>query len=84
VLSVFKGKSSLVGPSFERRGFAQRNLFIGKPGLTGMTQLQGKRLLSQDEIDQLNLYYARNQSVMLDVEILLKTWMKARAEKKAA
>lgn len=80
--SVFWGGSSLVGPPFKQRGFVQRTLYIGKPGLAGMVQLQGNRPLADDEIDQLNLYYARNQSVMLDIEILLKTWLKARTEKK--
>jgi GT2 family glycosyltransferase len=82
--SVFRGATSLVGPSSTQHGSKHRNLFIGRPGLTGMVQLQGDRLLSQDEIDQLNLYYARNQSVMLDIEILLKTWLKTRAGKKSA
>jgi hypothetical protein len=82
--SVFRGTVSLVGPSSARHGSTQRNLYIGKPGLTGMIQLQGNRSLLHDEIDQLNLYYARNQSVMLDIEILLKTWLKTRLEKKAS
>ena len=81
--SVFRGTMSLVGPSSEQRGSSHRNLYIGKAGLTGMIQLQGDRSLLQDEIDQLNLYYARNQSVMLDIEILLKTWLKTRSDKRA-
>jgi GT2 family glycosyltransferase len=81
--SVFRGTMSLVGPSSAQQGSSHRNLYIGKPGLTGMIQLQGNRSLLNDEIDQLNLYYARNQSVMLDIEILLKTWLKTRSEKKA-
>jgi O-antigen biosynthesis protein len=75
--SVFRGTASLVGPLNDREGSRHRNLYIGKPGLTGMVQLQGDRLISQDEIDQLNLYYARNQSVMLDIEILLKSWLQS-------
>ena len=78
--SVFKGSLSLVGPSGDRKGSTHRNLYIGKPGLAGMVQLQGNRNLSNEEIDQLNLYYARNQSVMLDIEILLKTWLKSRGD----
>ncbi len=79
--SVFRGTLSLVGPSGAQRGSQHRNLFIGKSGITGMVQLQGNRLLKQDEIDQLNLYYARNQTVMMDMEILLKAWLKHRAGK---
>lgn len=80
---VFRGRRSLVGPSDTRRGSVYRNLYIGKAGLTGMVQLQGKRPLSLDEIDQLNLYYARNQSVMFDIEILLKSWLTGRVKKQS-
>ena len=76
--SVFRGKRSLVGPSVPSNSSDQGYLYIGKQGLTGMVQLQGNRPLSRDEIDQLNLYYARNQSVILDIEILLKTWLMGR------
>jgi hypothetical protein len=82
--SVFLGDVSLVGPSDAQSGSQHRNLYIGKPGLSGMVQLQGDRSLTQEEIDQLNLYYARNQSVMLDIEILLKTWLKKRVDNKIA
>jgi len=80
--AIFKGTLSLVGPADAQMGSAQRDLYIGKPGLTGMVQLQGGRSLSHDEVDQLNLYYARNQSVMLDIEILVKAWSKTRARKR--
>ena len=81
--SVFSGKMSFVGPSSTLAGSTLRNIFIGKPGLTGMVQLQGNRKLSGEEIDQLNLYYARNQSVLLDTEILLKAWLKSRADRRS-
>jgi len=76
--SVFRGRRSLVGPPEHlttRVTPAQgdRQLHLGKPGLTGLVQLQSDRLLSPDEVEQVNLYYARNQSFLLDVEILIKT-----------
>jgi GT2 family glycosyltransferase len=76
---VFKGTMSLVGPSEAHRASPYGNLFIGKPGMTGMVQLQSRRKPIQDEIDQLNLYYARNQSVLLDIEILIKAWLNFRS-----
>ena len=88
---VFSGHRSLVGPpeSFQQvlgsnaSGIGASHtpagsLYLGKPGLTGLIQLQGSRTLSEKEREQYNLYYAKNQSFALDVEILLKTMLQAR------
>lgn len=75
--SVLNGTMSLVGPPRRRSKISNRNgetLFLGKPGLSGFVQLQRDRALTPDEIDQYNLYYARNQNILLDLEILIKTW----------
>jgi lipopolysaccharide/colanic/teichoic acid biosynthesis glycosyltransferase len=80
--SVVLGTTSLVGPKSDERGSSVKGLSIGKPGLTGLVQLQSDRVLTNEEIDQLNLYYARNQSVMMDLEILIKTWVKRRAQQR--
>ncbi len=77
--SVLKGGRSLVGPPAEaltaarRKGSTGALLYLGKPGLTGLIQLQANRPLTLQEQEQYNLYYAKNQSVALDIEILLKT-----------
>ena len=89
--AVLSGKRSLVGPpeSFQQvieataQGFSGSHgpggaLYLGKPGLTGLIQLQHNRTLSEQEREQYNLYYAKNQSLALDVEILLKTMLQAR------
>jgi O-antigen biosynthesis protein len=78
---VFTGGLSCVGPSIRNSRTekpANGSLFLGKPGLCGLVQLQQNEALSDDEIDQYNLYYARNQSVLLDLEILIKTWLRFR------
>jgi O-antigen biosynthesis protein len=83
--AVFKGTMSLVGtPVHESRTPKETEdlLFLGKPGLSGLVQLQQGRLLSDDERTQYDLYYARNQSVLLDLEILIKTWLQYRAMRK--
>jgi hypothetical protein len=82
--AVMRGRMSLVGPSKAHRGSPYPNLHMGKPGLTGMVQLQGNRPLSEDEVDRLNLYYARNQSLILDLEILTKTWLESRSRRKSS
>jgi len=81
--SVFSGAMSLVGPPAGTAVSAAgshreppQSLNLGKPGLTGLVQLQSDRLLSPKEVEQLNLYYAKNQSLVLDIEILLKTILK--------
>ncbi|MEX2089384.1 MAG: sugar transferase, partial [Bacteroidota bacterium] len=81
--SVFSGRYSFVGPpaggslshdasSTRGNGGVGSSLNLGRPGLTGLVQLQGNRSLTVDELEQYNLYYAKNQSVALDTEILLK------------
>ncbi len=48
--------------------------FIGKKGLTGLVQLNYYENISGEELMSYNLFYAKNQSLSLDVEILLKTF----------
>jgi len=68
---VFKGKLSFVGyPVW----FKAQKIQSGKKGLTGLIQLNMNDRISDEEIDNLNLYYAKNQSLVLDVEILLKSF----------
>jgi GT2 family glycosyltransferase/lipopolysaccharide/colanic/teichoic acid biosynthesis glycosyltransferase len=89
--AVLSGKRSLVGPPESLQQAIETTaqglpgsqghgggLYLGKPGLTGLIQLQRNRPLSEQEREQYNLYYAKNQSLALDVEILLKTMLQAR------
>jgi lipopolysaccharide/colanic/teichoic acid biosynthesis glycosyltransferase len=76
---VLRGEQSLVGPpaTDRTRDFAaELGVSFGKPGLTGLAQLQQN--LSAEEEEQFLLYYARNQSFILDVEILFKAWSQHR------
>ncbi|MCI0708026.1 MAG: glycosyltransferase [Ignavibacteriae bacterium] len=84
--SVLSGKLSLVGPPMGYASLAQTNgkagqsIFIGKPGMTGLVQLQSDRALTPEEIEQYGLYYARNQSLLLDIEIILKTIFRSKSK----
>ena len=73
VPSVFIGRKSFVGP---RKSSYYNSLFIGKQGLTGywFTEIYDKNDSSEE--DKLNIYYARNQNIWLDLEILGKTFSK--------
>ncbi|MBI3194416.1 MAG: glycosyltransferase [Ignavibacteriae bacterium] len=73
---VFSGEMSLVGISpngNNRKEKRFRN--IGKPGLTGLAQVNNFDKLSAEEIAQYNLSYAKNQSFFLDMEIIVKSLM---------
>jgi len=79
LLTVLLGKVSLVGSEIV---FHPANSVVPprknplKPGLTGLNQISRKRNLSADDKKQNDLYYMKNYSIMLDLEILFKTLFK--------
>ncbi len=70
--SVVSGKYSFVGrATWDTTSYGKQ--YLGKNGLTGLVQINYYKNLSKDEVEYFNYYYAKNQSVTLDVEIMLKT-----------
>ncbi|MCK6259026.1 sugar transferase [Fictibacillus sp. KIGAM418] len=78
-LNVLKGDMSLVGPrpvvKEELNEYKQKEtVFLSvKPGLTGYWQVCGRSDVGYPERVDIELYYVYNQSLFLDVIILLKT-----------
>lgn len=72
---VLKGALSIVGPpEFSMQdSLRQASVYLGKAGLTGLVQINYRDDLTAEEIEKYNLYYAKNQSLLLDLEILLKS-----------
>jgi lipopolysaccharide/colanic/teichoic acid biosynthesis glycosyltransferase len=74
---VLRGTYSFVGrPAQDEKQNPptdEKELYLGKIGLTGMVQVNARESLSKEEIERYNLYYAKNQSLSLDIEILLKS-----------
>jgi len=75
---VLRGNMSLVGPQelpspTGKSGLFAASGFLGLPGITGLVQINFRDDLSPDEVEKYNLYYAKNQSLMLDIEILIKS-----------
>lgn len=70
---VLQGRWSLVG--IDRRGGGETNVFA-KPGLLTLAQLSAERELSPSIVRELNHYYMRHYSLALDVEIVLKYWVR--------
>jgi lipopolysaccharide/colanic/teichoic acid biosynthesis glycosyltransferase len=77
--NVLRGEMSLVGPRMisppELEKFADAGWIFTyvKPGLTGYWQVQGSTDAGYDERVRMELWYAENQSLALDVMILVKT-----------
>lgn len=67
---IVLGRMSFVGPPAS--SLVANGAFLGKPGLTGLVQLQRNNDLDESDIHNYNVYYAKNQSFFMDIEILLK------------
>jgi GT2 family glycosyltransferase len=67
VPSVVAGKKSFVGP---QKLNSDKTIFMGKQGLTGFWKLENNRDVESEKLD---FYYAKNQNIWLDIEILGRT-----------
>lgn len=69
---VISGKLSFVGrATWDTTSYGKQ--YLGKNGLTGLAQINYYKNLTPEETEYFNYYYAKNQSLTLDIEILLKT-----------
>lgn len=79
LLNVLKGEMSLVGPRplvMDEMKFSPswRSIRLKvKPGITGLWQVQGRSEASFHDWIRHDVYYVQNQSLWLDIKILLKT-----------
>lgn len=77
--NVLKGEMSLVGPRPEMPFIAktytewQKRRLDVKPGITGLWQILGRKDLPLHENIEYDFYYIKNQSLLLDLVILIKT-----------
>lgn len=88
ILNVLRGEMSLVGPraewtrivaDYEKKIPSYHLRHLVKPGITGWAQVNFRYGTGLDDaIEKLryDLYYIKNYSLVLDVEILLKTILK--------
>jgi lipopolysaccharide/colanic/teichoic acid biosynthesis glycosyltransferase len=84
LINVVRGDLSLVGPrpalpdEAARYGDYVRRRLVVKPGMTGLWQVNGRADLSWEESVRLDLRYVENWSLILDLQILWKTFSAVR------
>jgi len=79
LINVLRGEMSLVGPrpclAYECENYLpwQRERFNTLPGLTGLWQVSGKNETTFAEMMQLDITYAKEKTLWMDLMIILKT-----------
>lgn len=79
LFNVLRGDMSLVGPRppipYEVKEYRpwHRGRFDAMPGMTGLWQVSGKNRLSFREMVRLDIRYARDRTLWMDIKILFKT-----------
>ena len=79
LINVLKGDMSLVGPRIisppELKQYGQwaMNLLTVRPGLTGLWQVSGRSDIAYEERVRLDMFYIRNYSIWLDLQLILQT-----------
>lgn len=76
LINVVRGQMALVGPRMitpeeaDKYGRHRLNLLSVRPGMTGLWQVSGRSDLTYDERVRIDMYYVRNYSIWLDLQIL--------------
>lgn len=86
--NVLRGDMSLVGPRppipYEAENYQSwhlRRVLEVKPGITGLWQVEGRSRVSFDDMVRMDIQYAQNCSLWLDLRILARTaWVVLRCE----
>jgi exopolysaccharide production protein ExoY len=86
LINVLKGEMSIVGPrpyykdeleeqtaKYPQTKKLVRDVLSVRPGITGFWQVSGRSNVNFDKRIEMDAYYARKRSILLDLLILLKT-----------
>ncbi|HED08509.1 MAG TPA: glycosyltransferase [Ignavibacteria bacterium] len=73
---IFSGKVSFVGPKLASEN--NSSFYKGKKGLTGLWYTEGNKKNTEEKLD---IFYARNQNIWLDLDIIRRTLLKMRKQK---
>ena len=79
IINVIKGEMSIVGPRPEITSItdnysdSQREVFNFKPGITGISQINGRQTLTPDQRVKMEIEYYKNATLFSDLKVILKT-----------
>ncbi len=79
LFNVLANQMSLVGPrmicpdELDKYNQWDINLLTVKPGLTGLWQVRGRSNVSYEERVRMDMYYIRNWTIWLDIQLLFQT-----------
>ena len=79
IFNVIRGDMSLVGPrpcvAYEYENYSphHRHRLDAVPGLTGLWQVSGKNRTTFEKMVELDIFYATNKTLLLDLKIISKT-----------
>lgn len=85
LVNVLKGEMSFIGPrppltyhpwDISEYTPEQMKMFDVRPGITGWAQINGRKDVEWHKRIELNCWYVDNQSLLLDIKILLVTVLK--------
>lgn len=82
LINVLKGDMSIVGPRPLLMSYLplysaeQSRRHLVRPGVTGLAQVSGRNSLSWEEKFRLDVWYVDNQSILLDLKIIILTFKK--------
>lgn len=85
LVNILRGDMALIGPrpaltyhpwSYEQYTQHQKQMFDVLPGVTGWAQVNGRKELPWPERIELNVWYAKNVSMGLDIKIFFMTIFK--------
>jgi lipopolysaccharide/colanic/teichoic acid biosynthesis glycosyltransferase len=84
--NILTGEMSVVGPRpllpIDQPKTLTTRLYV-RPGLTGLAQISGGKLLSIEEKDAIDEHYVRQCSILLEICILVRTlWVVLRGDKR--
>ena len=79
LFNVLRGEMTLVGPRMITKAEMDKyqkwdlNLLTVRPGITGLWQVSGRSNISYEERVRLDMYYIRNWTIWLDIQLLIQT-----------
>lgn len=83
--NIIKGDMSIIGPRppltyhpwpIEQYDEEQLHMFDVRPGVTGWAQVNGRKCVEWHRRIEMNVWYTRNYSLLLDLKILVMTVIK--------